>query len=223
MVVPGGGAGVFCHCGMVHLEIAGAGAVDWVGDRGVAGGELSGEEGHAADDWMARGQFVAGDSGGGKILWREFRGDLCGGRISGDAAAHAGARAGAATIRELFGVLRTAAGGTEFAGDESIAARISGQSGNRVVAGGAAVRGAALAESGAGAGYVRGRSGDGVVIRKGTEHCAAGDRASGAGIVDLVGVSVGVASFDAGGTGVLDVRGEVRQESRVEKQDSKTV
>ena len=80
------------------------------------------------------------------------------------------------------------------------------------------VWGVALAEPGAGADYVHRRGGDGVVVREGTEYCAAGVRASGIGIADLVGFSTGMASFDAGGAGILDVQTAVKQKAKIENQ-----
>ena len=212
--MPGGGTGVSCLCGMVHLEIAGECAVDRLGNPGVAGGELFRQERCFEVDWMARRQLVASDGASNEVLWIEFRRDICGGGISGDAAAHACTCAGAAAIRELPGVLPAATGGTEFAGDESPAARVSREGGIGGIGRRTTVRSASLAKSGAGAGDVCGWNGDGLVVRKRTKYCAAGDRTSGAGVADLVGVSVGLASFDAGGAGVLDVRGEVKGKTR---------
>jgi hypothetical protein len=224
MVVSGGGIGVSRFCRLVHLEITSAITVDGMGDRGVAGGKLRGAGGYAEDDWLAGGQPGAGNETSSEIFRAQFLGDVRDRSVFGDDAPGTVARAGAATICELPGVLCVAAGGIEFPGDESISAGVWRESRTSGVVGGFVVWGAALAESGAGADYIRGRSGDGVAVRERAEYFAAGLWAGSAGIVDLVGVPAGVAPFDEGGAAVLGVSGEIVEETRkVEMYESEKV
>jgi hypothetical protein len=211
VVVSRGSASVSCFCGLVHLEIAGGRAVDRLGNAGMAFGQLPGQERFAENDWMVRRQSVASDAAGSNLLWCKFCDDFRGGCVSGDAAAVRASRDRAAADRKLPGILRTATGGVEFAGDESFADSVWRKKRHRCGSCGIVVWSAALAEPGPGAGHGGGRHRHGVAIWKRTEHCAVGRRASGTGVVDLVGVSASLASFDASGAGVLELCAEVKR------------
>jgi len=189
---------------VVHLAGASAAACDVVGVRGVAGGELLVAAGHVEDDGMARGQSLGSDAEGVGLFCGGERGGLRRGIVFGNAAAIADALDRAAEIRGIFCVLCVAAGGAEFVSDEPFAGGV-GEAGAGGAGGGSFVRGAALAESSAGAADVRWRSGDGVAVCAGTEYFAAGAGAGDLGCAGVVGVSDGVAPFDAGGAGVFDV------------------
>ena len=71
--------------------------------------------------------------------------------------------------------------------------------------GGNFVRGATLAEPGAGAVDAGWRDRDGLVICERAEYFAADSGTSGFGSAGVVGVSVGVASLDESGAGVLEL------------------
>ncbi len=76
---------------------------------------------------------------------------------------------------------------------------------DRGVDSGSVVRGAALAEPGAGAIDAGGRDCNGLAVRQRTEYFAAGGGTGNSGAAGVVGVPAGVASLDEGGAGVLEL------------------
>src|SRR5208337_1490704 len=120
----------------------------------------------------------------------------------GDAAANADALERATEVRGIFCILRAATGGAEFVFDKSFAGGV-GEAGTGGAAGGSIVRGTALAESGAGTADVCRRNVNVMAVCARTEYFAAGAGAGDSGRAGVVGVSDGVAPFDARGAGVL--------------------
>ena len=146
---------------------------------------------------------MGSDAEGVGVFCGGERGGLRRGVVSGDAASIAHALERAAEVRGIFCVLRAAAGGAEFVSDEPVGGGV-GEADAGGAGGGSIVRGTALAKSGAGAADVCGRSGDGVAVCAGAEYSAAGAGAGDSGGAGVVGVSFGVAPFDAGGARILD-------------------
>jgi len=200
----GGVTGIRRAGGDVHVAVAGGFAEVMVGFGGLAGNKRGATARHAEDPGVARGQFVACDAPGNSLFCGRIGGNLRRGPFFGDAAASAVAPHRAEKVLGLFVFLRIATGGAEFVFNKPFAEffRQAVACGD---AGGGSLRGAALAESGACAFDIGGRNRDVVAIRAGAEHPAAGAGTGNPGCAGLVGVSVGMASFDEGGAGVLGV------------------
>jgi len=151
---------------------------------------------------MARGQSLGGDAGSSGVFCAGERGGLRRRIVLGDAAANADALERATEVRGIFCILRAATGGAEFVFDKSFAGGV-GEAGTGGAAGGSIVRGTALAESGAGTADVCRRNVNVMAVCARTEYFAAGAGAGDSGRAGVVGVSDGVAPFDARGAGVL--------------------
>ena len=196
---------MFCGiCGTVHLEVAGGGSRIVVAIFAVAEREYGAKERYTGDAGVARGQFVGGDETGGRFLLCGGAGYLWDWSFPGNAKPGAGALDGAKTFVRLHGVLPAAAGGPEFLCYEPVAECVWEQVDCRG-GGGNFVRGAALAQPGAGALDTGGRNWNGMAVRERAEYFTADGGAGDSGGPGMVGVSAGVASLDEGGTGVLEL------------------